>query len=626
MRARAQLAATTVTALVLGITGARAQELERQGTPPEAPEMSIAAVVAAATPADAAAALDLPELWVDSISFGTSDTGGYGVLTTAPATFSAVGGSYLVLSSGLVSSALLPNTAGNTSSNLGGLSTSAGQDMVQMVLVLHVPPSAKSWYVNWKFLSEEYPEYVGSAFNDAFLIEEPASTFVISGNTITAPNNVAFDQNGDLISVNTTGVLGMTPAAAVGTTYDGATATLSTAADLEEGATLLTLVFSIMDIGDSIYDSTVFLDHFRFSGNPVGGAITEPAEICDNGIDDNLNGSIDEGCNLPPEADAGGPYSGYEGALVAFDAGGSSDPDLDELTYDWDFGDGAIGSGVAPDHAYLDNGSYVVCLTVTDPSGESDEDCTTAEIANVAPTVGELSISINPVPVDTVFQVSGSFSDPGVLDVHVAVCEFGDPSHDEHDATVVQGSGSGTFEATSSNAGHVHYAAAGVYTISCRVTDDDGDWGLSESLVVAYDPDAGFVTGGGWIYSAAGAYMADDSLEGKANFGFVSKYQKGKTVPSGNTEFRFQAAGLNFHSDAYEWLVVNQGGTNAQFKGSGTINGEGAYRFMLWAGDGSADTFRIRIWEEDEFGYETDIYDNGFDQELGGGSIVIHTK
>jgi hypothetical protein len=47
---------------------------------------------------------------------------------------------------------------------------------------------------------------------------------------------------------------------------------------------------------------------------------------------------------------------------------------------------------------------------------------------------------------------------------------------------------------------------------------------------------------------------------------------------------------------------------------------------MLWAGDGEPDTFRIKIWEEDEYENETVIYDNGMDQAIGGGSIVIHTK
>jgi hypothetical protein len=45
---------------------------------------------------------------------------------------------------------------------------------------------------------------------------------------------------------------------------------------------------------------------------------------------------------------------------------------------------------------------------------------------------------------------------------------------------------------------------------------------------------------------------------------------------------------------------------------------------MLWAGDDDPDTFRIRIWYED--GGEIDVYDNGFDQEIGGGNINIHSQ
>ena len=154
---------------------------------------------------------------------------------------------------------------------------------------------------------------------------------------------------------------------------------------------------------------------------------------------------------------------------------------------------------------------------------------------------------------------------------------------------------------------------------------------------VVFDPGGGFVTGGGWIDSPAGAYKTDTSLSGKATFGFVSKYKKGAIVPTGNTEFQFRAASFNFHSGTYEWLVVNQGGANAQFRGEGTVNGAldsngYAYKFMLWAGDGSPDTFRIRIWSE-LGGVETVVYDNGFEgsgyetgQPISGGSIVIHTR
>jgi len=44
----------------------------------------------------------------------------------------------------------------------------------------------------------------------------------------------------------------------------------------------------------------------------------------------------------------------------------------------------------------------------------------------------------------------------------------------------------------------------------------------------------------------------------------------------------------------------------------------------MWAADGTPDTFRIRIWWEDA-AREHDVYDNGVDQEIGGGSIVVHT-
>ena len=65
----------------------------------------------------------------------------------------------------------------------------------------------------------------------------------------------------------------------------------------------------------------------------------------------------------------------------------------------------------------------------------------------------------------------------------------------------------------------------------------------------------------------------------------------------------------------------------AIFKGTGTINSEGDDKFRMWAGDGEPDTFWIRIWIEDEVIAEvTVIYNNSFDQAIGGGSIVIHTK
>ncbi len=169
------------------------------------------------------------------------------------------------------------------------------------------------------------------------------------------------------------------------------------------------------------------------------------------------------------------------------------------------------------------------------------------------------------------------------------------------------------------------YSQPGIYDVCVTVTNVAGP-SQNCTTAVVYDPSGGFVTGGGWTYSDAGAYGPDPTREGEATFGFVSKYKKGATVPTGNTEFQFKAADLNFHSDSYEWLVVT-GGDYARFKGVGTINAEGDYKFQVWAGDGEPDTFRIKIWTEDEAtGFETVVYDNGFDQEIGGGSIIVHTK
>ncbi len=172
------------------------------------------------------------------------------------------------------------------------------------------------------------------------------------------------------------------------------------------------------------------------------------------------------------------------------------------------------------------------------------------------------------------------------------------------------------------------FAAVGIYDVCLTVNDGTVDSAPICTMAVVYDPSAGFVSGGGWIDSQAGAYKPDPTLSGQATFGFVSKYKKGATVPEGDTEFQFQAGGFRFHSTAYEWLVVD-GKTKAQFKGSGLVNGGldqngNAYKFMLWAADGSPDSFRMRIWWE-AAGVETVVYDNGFNQAIGGGSIVVHT-
>ncbi len=53
----------------------------------------------------------------------------------------------------------------------------------------------------------------------------------------------------------------------------------------------------------------------------------------------------------------------------AFDGSASSDPDGSIASYQWDFGDGASGTGVTARHTFAAGGSYPVTLTVTDDHG-----------------------------------------------------------------------------------------------------------------------------------------------------------------------------------------------------------------------------------------------------------------
>jgi PKD repeat protein len=282
---------------------------------------------------------------------------------------------------------------------------------------------------------------------------------------------------------------------------------------------------------------------------------------------------------------------------------------------------GSNGSSVTftPD----DNGDYRVVLTASDEDGGSSSTEKTISVGNLAPTVGVIIAPMDPTAVNNSFTASANFTDPGTADTHTIRWDWGDGKFD-------------TYTASGSNLTGSHaYTSAGVYTVQLTVNDDEGSSSASIfQYIVVYDPSAGFVTGGGWINSPAGAYVANPELTGKATFGFVSKYQNGNNVPTGNTEFQFKVADFIFKSTSYEWLVVS--GAKGRFRGVGTVNGAGSYGFELTVWDGQApggggvDRFRIKIWNQNQGNGV--VYDNmlgaadGADPTtaLGGGSIVIH--
>ena len=97
------------------------------------------------------------------------------------------------MSTGLASSADQPNSQGNLSFQLAGLNNSEGNDLTQLALRLKVPANMNCLGVDFKFLSEEFPEYVGFDFNDTFTAELGGTNLIITNSIVTAPLNFAFD-------------------------------------------------------------------------------------------------------------------------------------------------------------------------------------------------------------------------------------------------------------------------------------------------------------------------------------------------------------------------------------------------------------------------------------------------
>ena len=326
--------------------------------------------------------------------------------------------------------------------------------------------------------------------------------------------------------------------------------------------------------------------------------------------------------NDPPSVAAGGPYTVSEGESVVVTASGS-DPEGGPISFDWDLdGDGIFetgGQAVSFSAENLDGPAFVsISVRATDSHGLTATSTTVVSMENGLPSIEFFNLTQALTQLGAAITATLEFTDPAFLDMHDIALDWGDGSQDL------------LLDVLSPLDLSHTYAEAGVYAVQALITDDDG--GAVTALfeyVVIFDPNGGFVTGAGWFESPAGALRADPTLMGMARFGFVSKYMKGASVPSGNTNFNFSVGELSFHSEAYTWLVITQGGTTAQFKGSGTINGSLApngeeYKFIIWANDGAPDTFRIKIWWEDG-GSEMVVYDNGFDQAVGGGNIKIHS-
>ena len=176
--------------------------------------------------------------------------------------------------------------------------------------------------------------------------------------------------------------------------------------------------------------------------------------------------------NVPPNANAGGPYSGNEGSPIQFDAGTSTSIcGFNSLAFRWDFSDGGVAYGAKPWHTFTDNAVFSGQLTATDPTGLSNTESFSVTVTNLAPIA-------NAGPDTTadwgrLVTFGGTATDPGAGDQSTLQYswDFGDGTP----PTTPSGSGgSGVFHA---------YATPGLYTATMTVVDKDGGSGTDARTV-----------------------------------------------------------------------------------------------------------------------------------------------
>lgn len=247
---------------------------ERSGEPGLVPGDQQAQVPAE----DLASALDSEAVVGAEFVTGPPDSSAAIVASEPVVGFPRQGDDFVMLSTGDASMAYDPNDSESTSSDFA-VTERGVQDPTVLRLDLEVPESANCLIgMDFRFASEEYPEFVGSNFNDAFVAEVGDTTWSVDGQNIDAPRNFAFDEQANPITVNAAGDATMNEAAADGTTYDGASTLLTAATPLEPGPESVYL--SIFDVGDGIYDSTVMVDNIRV------GEVADVEEDCVPGAED----------------------------------------------------------------------------------------------------------------------------------------------------------------------------------------------------------------------------------------------------------------------------------------------------------------------------------------------------
>lgn len=154
---------------------------------------------------------------------------------------------FFIMSTGIATDVTLPDTGQDQGYDYAPTGTDS--DKLTISFVMPKPVSAAMLTFDFTFLSEEYPEYVGDAFNDYFSVK-------VNG------VEVALDLSGHQISVNNN--FFTSQYVPIGTFFDGQTPPLRISVPIAPSTSSVNVTFEIADVEDGIYDSAAFIRDLRF--------------------------------------------------------------------------------------------------------------------------------------------------------------------------------------------------------------------------------------------------------------------------------------------------------------------------------------------------------------------------
>ncbi|MDH3308011.1 MAG: PKD domain-containing protein, partial [Acidimicrobiia bacterium] len=245
------------------------------------------------------------------------------------------------------------------------------------------------------FGSEEYPDFVNKPYNDGFLAELDLTTWTVAGAAIDAPDNFAFDSDGEYISVKGSFFDPGRVITDTGMAYNGSTAVLRAITPITEGAHQLYL--SVFDGADAFENSAAVIENLQaFATTNCTGGVGEPPVAVDDSfiIDEDVSTEFD--VLLNDYDNDGDPITVLS---VDFPAHGTVfvNTERTALTY-------------IPDPHYWGPDSFE--YTITDrPNSSEDEPVPAVSRATISVTVNEINDAPiawpdgATVPVDTVTTI-----------------------------------------------------------------------------------------------------------------------------------------------------------------------------------------------------------------------------